>query len=142
MFWALLVAQCANETHVTSNRIIASLLRSESVSAFLSRAQIDAARLLEAVDDPQLLSFEECERRIHAELALNEIVLGSEEHRGRVQLRPLDPVAREVMNKVIERYGHVGVSPLELLREMLRADSVLASRLAPYGLDAEAVNSK
>jgi len=141
MFWAALVAQCANETFVTANRIVASLTRTDSVRAFLSRAQIDAARVLEAIEELHTLSFDECARRVECELASTGIELGSANHRARVQLRPIEPVARAVFDKVIEQHGHIGVSPLELLLDLLRADPVLASRLAPLGL-ADAIRTE
>jgi hypothetical protein len=139
MFWAALAAQCAGETVVTRNRIVAALLRAGSVRELCSRARIDSARLLDAVDDPQALSFEECERRVRGELTTKAIELGSEEHRSGVQLRPMEPVAREVFDGIIERQGHIGVAALELLLALIRADPVLAQRLAPHGLTAQAI---
>ena len=141
LFWAALAAECAGETHVTGNRIAAALLRSDSVRDFCSRAQIESARVLDAVDDPQTLSFDECERRVRSELARDGVELGSQQHRARVQLRPIDPVVRGVLDLIIERHGHVGVSPLELLRDLIRADPSLAARLMPHGLDADAIHA-
>src|SRR6185503_53388 len=51
MFRAALAAQSAGETHITAKRIVASLLRAHTVREFCSRAQIDAARVLDTVSD-------------------------------------------------------------------------------------------
>ena len=141
MFWAALAAQCAGETHMTANRIVAALLRADTIREFCSRAHIDAARVMEAVEDPQALSFDECERRVRSELAAKGLELASREHQATVQLRPLDPAVRGVFDRVIERHGHIGVSPLELLLDLMRADAALAGRLAPHGLSAEAIRA-
>ena len=141
MFWAALAAQCAEETQVTESRIVAALLRADSIKEFCSRAQIDGERVMDAVEDPQALSFAECERRVRSELAANGLELGSREHQDTVQRRPLDPAVRGVFDRMIERHGQIGVSPLELLLDLIRADAALAERLAPHGLNAEAIRA-
>ena len=141
MFWAALAAQCAGETQVTGSRIVAALFRADSVREFCSRAQIDSARVMDAVEDPQALSFAECERRVRSELAANGLELGSREHQETVQRRPLDPAVRGVFDRMIEQHGQIGVSPLELLLDLIRADAALAERLAPHGLSAEAIRA-
>ncbi len=142
MFGAAVVAQWADETYVTWNRIIAALLRTVSVGAFLSRARIDAARLLNAIEDPQAPSFEECERAVKRDLAEQSIEFASMEHQARIQLRPLDSVVREVFDAVLERHGQLGVPPLELLRDLLRSVPAFAERLRPHGLDAESITAE
>ncbi|MGZ5459568.1 MAG: hypothetical protein ACXW5U_10880 [Thermoanaerobaculia bacterium] len=37
MFWVALAAQCAGETHVTGNRIVVALFRTDSVRELCSR---------------------------------------------------------------------------------------------------------
>lgn len=138
LFRAALVAQCAAETHVTTNRIAAALLRTAAVRELCARAQIDPVRLFDAVDDPGALSFEQCERIVTNELARDGVELGSREHQERVQLRPMEPVVREVLDRALERHGRIDVSPPELLRDLIGADRRLAERLAPHGLSAAA----
>ena len=123
---------------MTVNRIVAVLLRANTIREFCSRAQIDSARVMDALEDPQTLSFEECERRVRSELAVNGLELGSRGHQATIQSRPVEPAVREVLDRVIEQHGQIGVSPLELLLDLIRADSALAECLAPHGLNAEA----
>jgi len=139
MFWAALAAQCAGETHVTGNRLVASLLRTRAAGDFCARAGLDSARVLEAIDDPRALSFEECKRGVLRDLAEKGIVFASKQHQATVETRPLEPIVRPVMKAVFERFGHIGAPPLELLRDLIRADPALAERLAPHGLDAESL---
>jgi hypothetical protein len=141
MFWVALAVQCAGETHVTAKRIVAALLRTDSVREFCSGAKIDSERVMDALEDSDTLSFAECERRVRSELAANGLELGSKEHQDTVQRRPLDPAVRGVFDRMIERYGHIGLSPLELLLDIIRADPALAERLAPHGLNAEAIRA-
>ncbi len=141
MFWAALAAQCAGETHMTANRIVAALLRANTIREFCSRTQIDSARVMDALEDPQTLSFEECERRVRNQLAVNGLQLGSRKHQATIQYRPVEPAVRGVLDRVIEQHGQIGVSPLELLLDLIRADSVLAECLAPHGLNAEAISA-
>jgi hypothetical protein len=141
MFWAALAAECSGETSMTANRIAASLLRTNTLRTFCSRAQIDDALLLSAIDDPQTSSFEECERRVMRKLAEDRIEFGSKEHQATVQRRPLEPVVRRVLDPIIERHGGIGVSPLVLLRDLIRAEPVLAERLAPHGLNLDAISA-
>jgi hypothetical protein len=135
MFRAVLAAQCAGEPVVTGRRIVAALLRTESIAAFCSRARIDSARVRDAVDDPATLAFDECERRMEAELAEKGLAFGSKEHQASVQRRPGDPRLKAVFDNIVERHGRLAVAPLELLFALMRADPVLARLLAPHGID-------
>lgn len=141
MFRAAVVAQCAGETNVTANRIVAALLRADKITELCARAQIDSAGAMKAVEDPEKQSFEECERRVHHELAGTGVAFGSREHQAAIQFRPLDPVARRVLEPIIGEHEHVAVSPLKLLLDLIRADSVMAQRLAVHGLDATVINA-
>lgn len=136
-FRAALAAQCAGETHVMQRRVIAALLRTDSVRDFCARAQIDSARVMGAADGAGALPFHECERRVNEELAEQHIALGSSEHRAAVRLRPLDPRVRAVVDALIERDGCIDVSPLQLLLDLLRADPAIAAELALAGLRLE-----
>ncbi|SRR5688572_29945187 len=120
MFRAALVAQSAGETHITAKRIVASLLRANSVREFCSRAQIDSARVLDAVSDE----------------------FDSTVDQAPIEHRPVEPLVRGVLDKVIEQHGQIGVSPLELLLDLMRADPALAERLAPHGLNAAAIRAE
>lgn len=140
MFWAALAAQHTGETHMTANRIAAALLRTDSIRELCARAQLDLGRLLDAVEDPQVLSFEECERLVWRELEEKGLEFASKEHQASVQRRPLQPEVLPVFSAILDRHGHMAASPLELLRDVLRADAALAARLAPHGLDAEAID--
>lgn len=119
MLRAALAAQSAGETHVTARRIVASLLRADTVREFCSRAQIDSARVLDAVGDE----------------------FDSTEYQAPIERRPVEPLVRGVLDKVIEQHGQIGVSPLELLLDLMRADPALAERLAPHGLHAAAIRA-
>jgi hypothetical protein len=99
MFWAALAAQCAGETHMTANRIVAALLRANTIREFCSRAQIDSARVMNALEDPQRMTFEECERRVRSQLAVHGLELGSREHQATIQSRPLEPAVRGVFDQ-------------------------------------------
>jgi hypothetical protein len=120
MFRAALAAQSAGETHITAKRIVASLLRANMVREFCARAQIDSARVLDAVGDE----------------------FDSTEHQAPIEYRPVEPLVKGVLDKVIEQHGHIGVSPLELLLDLMRADPALAERLAPHGLNAAAISAE
>jgi hypothetical protein len=109
---------------------------------FCLREQIESARVLEALeDDPSRLSFDECERRVRNRLADQGVEFGSNEHRGTIQYRPVEPIVREVLDKVVEQHGNMGISPLELLLILIRADPALAERLAQRGLRADAISA-
>lgn len=140
MFWAALAAQCAGERYVASNRIVASLLRTPSVRELCSRAQIDPARVFGAVDDPQALSFEECEREVMQDLADKGLELGSQEHLASVERRPLEPAMKAVFDAIEQRPDRSAIAPLELLADLIRADPALAERLAAHGLTAGAIS--
>jgi hypothetical protein len=129
MFRAALAAQTAGEPYVSAHRVAGSLLRTEAVHAFCSRARIDSALVLEAADEAQSLSFEECERRF------------AKEQQPDLQLRPLDPILKPVFDTVMERHGHLAISPLALLLEVVRAHPTLAARLAPLGLTQDALTA-
>jgi hypothetical protein len=142
MFRAALAAQCADEPYMTRNRIVAALLRAESVRALCSRVGIDFVHIANAIEDPQTLSFEACERRVMTELAQKGVEFGSAEHLAMVRLRPLDPAVRAVLDGVFfARHGHLAVSPLELLLDLIRADPALEARVAPHGLDEEVLRA-
>ena len=142
MFWAALAAQYARESYVTRNRIVAALLRTESIADFCSRAHIDLARLLDAVDDPRSVSFRECERMVTADLAEKGLELGSVEHRATVQRRSIDPSVRPVLDAAIDRRGSIALSPLELLLDLIGADAVSPTTLASYGLTADSIRTE
>lgn len=133
MFWAALAAPCAGEPSITASRIVAALLRTETVRELCARARIDFAPLLAAVDDPGSLSFDDCEQQVRRELAETGIELGSKEHQATVQLRPIEPAVRRVFDEVLT------VTPLELLVKVMRADGRVAKRLAGVGLTVEVV---
>ena len=139
MFSAALVAECAGESYLTSARIAAALLRTESVKAFCSQIRVDATVATDALDDPRTLSFDECEHRLMRRLAADGVALGSAEHRAQVEYRPLEPVVRPVVGRALEEHGGLAMSPLRLLMELLLADTTLAERLEPHGLRAEAL---
>ena len=120
MFWAALAAQSAGEPQITAKRIVASLLRATTVQEFCSRAQIDSAGVLDAVGDK----------------------FDSTEYQARIEHRPVEPLVRGVLDKVIEQHGQIGVSPLALLLDLMRADPALAERLAPHGLNAAAIRAE
>ena len=120
MYRAALAAQSAGETYITAKRIVASLLRANTVREFCSRAQIDSARVLDAVGNE----------------------FDSTEHQVPIVRRPLEPLVRGVLDKVIAQHGQIGVSPLELLLDLMRADPALAERLAPHGLNAAAISGE
>lgn len=141
MFWAALAAQCAGESYVTGSRIVASLLRTRSVERFCARAQIDSARVRDAVDEPHTLSFDECERRVRTELAAQDLEFASREHQAGVRLRPLEPAVRDVFYALLDLHGRLGVPPLELLRDVLRADTALAQRLTPHGVTVDSIGT-
>lgn len=134
MFWAALVAQCAGEAQVTASRIAAALLRTDT-----ARARLDSVRVLSAADDPQAISFEECEQRVRRELAASGTEFASKEHQATVQLRPLEPHVRTVLGQLIDRDGAILVPPLPLLLELLLAHPALAARLASHGLSVESI---
>ena len=134
MFWAALAEESADEPMTSANRVAAALLRMDSVKAFLIRAQLDAARVLEAVDAPGSLPFDECERRVLSELARKGLELGSVEHRAAFRPRRLVPVVGEAVDSVFNPYDDRPVSALELLLALIRADVALAERLAPHGV--------
>jgi hypothetical protein len=120
MFRAALAAQSAGEAHVTARRMVASLLRANTVRELCSREQIDWERVLDAVGDE----------------------FDSMEYQAAVELRPVEPLVRGVLDNVIEQHGQIGVSPLELLLDLLCADPALAERLAPHGLTAAAISAE
>lgn len=118
MSQAARAAQCAGEPTVTARRIAAALLSADSVREFCARARIDSARVLEVLGDT-------CDNEARSP------ELGS------IQQRPLDPTVRLLLDPIIKRHGHVIVPPLELLRNLIRSDQVVAELVAPYGLDAD-----
>ena len=141
MFRAALAAQCAGEPYMTANRIVASLLRTESVRELCSRAQIDIARVSEVVESSLTLSAEECERIVMKDLAEKGLEFASKEHQASVQLRPLEPHMREMVDDILERHGQLAIPPLELLLHVIRADPALADSIAPWGLTAEVIRA-
>jgi hypothetical protein len=141
MFRAALAAQCAGEPYMTANRIVASLLRTDSVRDLCSRAQIDIARVSEVVESSLTLSSEECERIVMRDLAEKGLEFASKEHQASVQLRPLEPRMREMLDDILERHGQLAIPPLELLLLVIRADTALAESLAAHGLTAELIGT-
>lgn len=141
MFWVAAVVHCAGETHVTANRIVASLLRTNALRDLCSRAGIDFAGLLRAVDELETPSFAECERRVWKDLADQGIPFLSKENEARIERRPLDPALKPVFDAVFERYNAMTISPAQLLLDMIRADPALAERLAAHGLTAGAISA-
>jgi hypothetical protein len=118
MFRAAWAAQYAGEQTVTARRIAAALLSADSVREFCARARIDSALVLEVLGDP-------CDREARSR------------EPGSIQERPLDPAVRLSFDPIIERHGHVGVPPLELLQHLIRSDRALAELVAPHGLTAD-----
>jgi hypothetical protein len=139
MFWAALAAQCAGETSVTANRIAVALLRTDSFHRLAERLQLVPADVIAAIEDPRVPSFEECERRVRQELAGKGMELASKEHQATVELRPLEPPMKDVIGAILEEHGHLGVAPMELLRRVVKAEPVIAARLAEQGVTAEAM---
>jgi hypothetical protein len=125
MYRAALAAQNAGEAHVSGDRLVGALLRTDSIQEFCSRATVSATGVLESLGDAPSPSFEECAERAKSGPAL--------------ELRPLDPLLKPVFDDVLQRESQLAISPLALLLRILRVDSSLASRLAPYGLTAEAI---
>jgi len=64
------------------------------------------------------------------------------EYQARIEHRPVEPLVRSVLDKVIEQHGQIGISPLALLLDLMRADPALAERLAPHGLNAAAISAE
>ncbi len=126
MFRVALVAEFAGESVLTGRRVVGALLRTHSVRQHCASLGIDRARLVTVVDDPQFLSFEECERRVASNV-------------GVAAPLPLDSALLPVFRAIIERDGHLGASPVGLLRDILRADAELADLLASHGLTAESL---
>lgn len=129
MYRAALAAQFAGEPYVGGDRIAGSLLRTDAVRQFCSRAQIDTAQILEALGDAEGPSFEECERRV-------------QEQASALQLRPIDPALKPAFEAIMRRYGQLAVSPLALLLEVMCAHSAVAIRLAAHGLTPEAIRAE
>ena len=139
MFWVALAAQYAEETHVTANRIAVGLLRTDAFRKLAERLQIVPADVIAAIEDPHVLPFEECERRVTQDLAGKGMELASKEHQATVQRRPLEPAVEPVIGEILEEYGHLGVPPMELLRRVVLVDPALAGRLAEQGVTVEAL---
>ena len=139
MFWVALAAQCAGEAHVTANRIAVGLLRTDAFRKLAERLRIVPADVIVAIEDPHVLSFEECERRVMQDLAAKGLEFASKEHQATVQRRPLEPPVKPVFDEILEEYGHLGVPPMELLRRVVSVEPVLAARLAEQGVTAEAL---
>ena len=141
MFMAALAAQHAGEACVTRSRVVAALLRTPSISEFCTRAKIDSARVIDDIDDPQALSFAECERNLLRECALKGFRWGSREHMATVVLRPLDPVVKRVIDGILFEPPHLNIEPLKLLLRIIQVDQAMAECLAGHGLTAERVNA-
>ena len=141
MFWAALAAQCAGEPSVTGSRIVEALVRTNAVGKLCQHLQVDPQGVIDAVEDPQVLSFAECERRVRADLARKDLEFGSKEHQTSVQRRPLEPAVKGVFDAMLERHGNIGASPLELLLDLICATPTIADQLAPLGLTAESISA-
>ena len=59
---------------------------------------------MSVMDDPQTLSFEECERRVMQDLADNGLELGSKAHQDTVVRRPLQPSVKPVFDALLESH--------------------------------------
>lgn len=141
MFWVAAAAQCAGEICLTENRIVVSLLRTNAFREFCQRLHIAPDEVINAIEDPQALSFEECERRVRRDLAVNGHEFASQEHQASIQLRPLDPSVKGVFHAILEQQGQLGVSPLELLLDLIRTHPSLAQSLALHGLTADSISA-
>ncbi len=141
MFCAAVVAQSCDEPSISTNRLVASLLRAGSVQQFCSRTNLDLARLLLAADDPSSASYEDCVLRVKRQLADAGIEFASEAHRASLDLRPLAPAVKRALDPLVEQRGRIAISPLHLLRDLLDSDPELANRLKPLRLDANAITA-
>jgi uncharacterized heparinase superfamily protein len=141
-FWAGAVAGVAGEPETATRRVVAALLRTPSVVKFCAHAGLNHAELLESVEDPQAMRFEACQRNFEQEFERKGIAVPSNECLAVHKPPPADAVMRQIMTRIIEQHGHVGIPPLELLLDILRADRSLADRLAAHGLDESAISTK
>ena len=112
MFFAAVAAQGANEPSISTNRLVAALLRTNSVQQFCVKANVD----------------------LSAVLADGGVELGSDADPAALELRPLAPAIKRVLDPLIAQHGRIAISPLQLLRGLIGADPDLASRLKPFGL--------
>jgi hypothetical protein len=144
MFWAALVADCAGEPLTRATRVAAALIRAPSVAEFCSRAGIALTPIKAALEDPETVTFNECQRIVMTKLEEAGVELASKEHLAMMQsrLRPLEPLVREVLDPMVAEQGHLALSPLQFLLELMRADSALAERLAPHGMSVEALTAR
>jgi hypothetical protein len=129
MFWVSLVVQCAGEPEVTANRIAVALLRTKSGRELLERRGTDPAAVIAALDAPGELSFEECARRMTADVEKKGLAFASKEHQETVEWRPLEPAVKKVFHEIIEREGALTIAPDELLLELMRVDPALATKI-------------
>jgi hypothetical protein len=98
--------------------------------------------MLEAVDDPRALSFDECERRVRRELADKGLELGSREHQETLELRPRHPAVKPVFDALLKSHDQFAVSPVELLLALISADPALAEQLARHGMTSAALEKE
>jgi hypothetical protein len=123
LFRALLAARCAGEPVVSRNRVVVALLMAAGV----------ADALIEEIEDPNAISFDECQRRAAEEVARSGFAFGSREHIAAVRPLPVDPEAERPLRALLEQHPHPEIMPLDALRALLRADPALAARLARRG---------
>jgi hypothetical protein len=117
MFWALLAARAAGEPQVTAPRVAAALLRCESMASL--RADVDA---------PEALPFDECARRVAADLARRGIALGSPEHIQETTPLPLHPSVQAAIEAVTRADADAVITPHDVFHALLAADPELARR--------------
>lgn len=141
MFCAAMVAERANEGDVTAARILAALIRTESMRSFCAANQVAFDELREVLDESSTAPFDECAAAATRALAEAGVEFFSKEHRERVELRPLEPSARRVVDRVIERHGAIAISPLALSYELLEGEPALAVLLSPFDLRARMLAS-
>lgn len=115
MFRAAIAAQVAGESTVRAERIVAALLRTDSVQEFCARHGMDGERAADELDESAPPA--------------------------QLELQPLDIAVQGVLDTMIADYGEIAGSPLEVLLAIIRADADLAARLGRHGLSAEAIAS-
>ena len=142
LFWALLVARCAGEEHVTSGRIASAVLRSGSAAAYCEKAQFLPARLVAAADEPGVMGSDECRGAVERAIAQAGFEIGSREHLASVRPIPIEAVAQQVINALPSAAGAREITSLELLLAMIRVDTSLRARLSSCGLSEEALRKE
>jgi hypothetical protein len=115
---------------VMRDRILVSLLRTESVAEHLAKARVELTTAIRAVEDVQVFSFEECTRRILEDLSSKGLAVGSKEHLSSVERLPFENSVKTAFDDVLERNtSPETVTSLELLLALLRTEPALAAQL-------------